>query len=123
MRKLKPIFIENSKLPIWLSKLAPIDVWAFSFGPFVVCRGELSEKVKVHETIHFFQQLEMLFVFQWILYGLFYVIGRVTKGSWREAYYGNPFELEAYDNDTDFDYLDSRRWWNWVKYVKNLFKK
>ena len=123
MRKLKPIFIENSKLPVWLSKIAPIDVWAFSFGPFVVCRGELSEKVRVHETIHFLQQLEMLFVFQWVLYGLFYVIGRVTKGNWSAAYYGNPFELEAYDNDTDFGYLDNRPWWNWINYVKDLFKK
>ena len=122
MKKLKPIFIENSKLPIWLSKLAPIDVWAFSFGPFVVCRGELSEKVKVHETIHFFQQLEMLFIFQWILYGLFYAIGRITKGSWSAAYYANPFELEAYDNDTNFDYLNDRQWWSWTKYVKVLFK-
>ena len=37
MKNLKPIFIENSKLPYWLSKVAPIDVWAFSAGPFVVC--------------------------------------------------------------------------------------
>ena len=44
MKNLKPIFIENSKLPVWLSKIAPIDVWAFSAGPFVVCRGKLSEK-------------------------------------------------------------------------------
>ena len=46
MKNLKPIFIENSKLPVWLSKIAPIDVWAFSAGPFVVCRGELSEKTR-----------------------------------------------------------------------------
>ena len=74
MKNLKPIFIENSKLPYWLSKIAPIDVWAFSAGPFVVCRGELSEKTTTHETIHFFQQLEMLFIFQWILYVYFMLL-------------------------------------------------
>ena len=123
MKNLKPIFIENSKLPVWLSKIAPIDVWAFSAGPFVVCRGELSEKTKTHETIHFLQQLEMLFVLQWILYGLFYVIGRFTKGSWKAAYYGNPFEVEAYANDLDPDYLQERKFWAWTGYVKSLFSR
>ena len=121
MKNLKPIFIENSKLPVWLSKIAPIDVWAFSAGPFVVCRGELSDKVKTHETIHFIQQLEMLFIFQWILYGLFYIIGRFTKGSWKAAYYGNPFEVEAYANDIDSDYLQKRKFWAWTGYLRNLF--
>ena len=123
MKKLKPIFIENSKLPVWLSKIAPIDVWAFSAGPFVVCRGELSEKTRTHETIHFVQQLEMLFALQWILYGLFYVIGRFTKGSWKAAYYGNPFEVEAYANDLDSDYLQERKFWAWTGYVKSLFSR
>jgi len=123
MKNLKPIFIENSKLPYWLSKIAPIDVWAFSAGPFVVCRGQLSEKTITHETIHFLQQVEMLFVFQWILYGLFYVIGRFTKGSWKAAYYGNPFEVEAYANDLDPDYLEERKFWAWTSYVKSLFSR
>jgi len=121
MKKLKPIFIEDSKIPAWLSKIAPIDVWAFSFGPFVICRGDLSEKVKRHETIHFLQQIEMLFVLQWILYGLFYAIGRLTKGSWKSAYYNNPFELEAYVNDLDPEYLENRKFWAWTGYTKNLF--
>ena len=123
MKNLKPIFIENSKLPYWLSKIAPIDVWAFSAGPFVVCRGQLSEKTITHETIHFLQQLEMLFVFQWILYGLFYVIGRFTKGSWKAAYYGNPFEVEAYANDMNPDYLKERKFWAWTSHVKSLFSR
>ena len=98
-------------------------VWAFSAGPFVVCRGELSEKTITHETIHFFQQVEMLFVFQWILYGLFYIIGRFTKGSWKAAYYGNPFEVEAYANDIDPDYLQERKFWAWASYIKSLFSR
>ena len=123
MKNLKPIFIEDSKIPIWLSKIAPIDVWAFSFGPFVICRGDISEKVRTHETIHFLQQLEMLFVLQWMLYGLFYVIGRFTKGSWQAAYYGNPFEVEAYANDQDPDYLEKRKFWAWTGHVKSLFSR
>ena len=36
---------------------------AFSFAFWVFCRGELSEKTRRHEAIHYQQQLEMLFIF------------------------------------------------------------
>ena len=112
-----PIIIENSKMPIWLSKIAPISVWAFSFACFVVCRGEMTPETKRHETINYHQQIEMLFIFQWILYGLFYVIGRFKYGTWSDAYYLNPFEQEAYANDNTKGYLKERKLWSWVKYV------
>lgn len=123
MSRIKPIIFENNRLPVWLSELAPINIWAFSFGPFIVCRGRLSERVRRHETIHFYQQLEMLFVLQWILYGLFYVIGRFTHGSWKEAYYRNPFEVEAYAHDEEKDYLNERKPWSWTRYIKALKKE
>jgi len=113
----KPIIIENSRLPVWLSKIAPIEVWAFSFAFFIVCRGRMTESTKRHEIIHFHQQLELLFVFQWILYGLFYLMGRFRYGSWAYAYYLNPFEQEAYDNDDNKGYLAQRKRWAWVKYI------
>ena len=67
-RKFKlPLIFENSKLPVWLSKIAPIEINALSFFIFVFARGKLDARVKRHETIHYKQQVEMLFVFQWIL--------------------------------------------------------
>jgi len=112
-----PIFIENSKVPVWLSKIVPIDVYALSFSVFVWCRGLMSERTKNHETIHYRQQLEMLFVFQWVLYGLFHIVGLVRYRNGQDAYYENPFEREAYNNDTNLDYLDSRKPYAWIKYV------
>lgn len=112
-----PLFYENSKLPVHLSKIVPIDVYAFSFAIWVVCRGEMSEKTKNHETIHYKQQLEMLFVFQWIMYGLFHLWGLIKYRNGQEAYYENPFEREAYDNDQDLDYLKERKHYSWVKYI------
>ena len=112
-----PIFIENSKVPVWLSKIAPIEINAISFGFWVWSRGEMSEKTKRHETIHYKQQVELLFVFQWILYGLFSVIGRFKHGTWKQGYYQNPFELEAYDNDEKEGYLETRKLWAWRHYV------
>ena len=120
MKNLKPIFINNSKIPVWLSKLAPINIWALSFFIFVWCRGEISEKTKRHETIHYQQQIELLFVLQWILYGIFHLIGLVReKGDGRKAYYHNPFELEAYEKESIEDYLDNRKRYYWLKYIFN----
>ena len=112
-----PIFFENSKIPVWLSKIAPINVYAFSFGIWVWCRGVMSERTKRHETIHYRQQLELLFVFQWVLYGLFHVIGLIRYRDGQSAYYENPFEREAYDNDDDIDYLEERKHFSWVDYI------
>ena len=123
MSRLKPIVFENNPIPVWLSKLAPIEINALSFGPFVICRGKLSEETRRHETIHFHQQLEMLFVFQWVLFGLFYIIGRFTTGSWKMSYYCNPFEVEAYNHAGEKDYLKKRKLWAWKKYLKALKAK
>ena len=113
-----PIFYEDSKLPVYLSKIVPINVYAFSFAVWVVCRGKLSEKTKNHETIHYRQQLEMLFVFQWIMYGLFHLWGLIKyRGDGQLAYYQNPFEREAYANDQNLGYLNDRKHWAWTRYI------
>ena len=112
-----PIFYENSRVPELLSRITPINVWANSFAFWVWCRGEMSDRTKRHETIHYLQQREMLMVGQWILYGLFHLIGLVKYRDGKIAYYENPFEREAYANDEDENYLENRPLWAWVKYV------
>ena len=57
MRLWKPWFIENSKIPVWLSYIAPIDIGAITLGPIVISRHEMSEATKRHETIHYQQYL------------------------------------------------------------------
>jgi hypothetical protein len=114
MKLWKPKFFENSRVPDILSKLAPIDIWAINIGPFVWCKGVLSEQDKRHETIHFQQQLELLFVFQWVLYFAFYVVAFVKCGNGTLAYLNNPFEVEAYDNEKNEDYLLTRKRYNWL---------
>jgi hypothetical protein len=117
MKKWKPIFYLHSKVPVWLSKVSPIEIGALSFGPFVWSRGELTGRLKTHETIHYQQQLELLFVFQWILYVLFWLYGVIKYQSGKKAYYENPFEKEAYAHDNSDTYLGSRRRYSWIKYV------
>jgi len=115
----KPKFIENSRVPIWLSKLAPIDINAISFGFWVWCRGEMSKTTRRHETIHYQQQLELLFIGQWVLYGLFYLVGLVRYRDGKKAYREIPFEREAYSNERKFTYLEKRKRYAWVSYIRD----
>lgn len=114
-----PIFFEYSKVPVWLSKVSPIEIKAISFACFVWSRGKADIKTRSHETIHYHQQLEMLFVFQWFLYGVFWFIGLIKYKDSARAYREIPFEREAYANEAKLFYLDERPLWNWVKYIKD----
>ncbi len=112
-----PWIFENSRLPVWLSHISPIEIFAFSFGPFVFCRDKLPEKTRTHEIIHYHQQLELLFVFQWLLYAVFWVIGLVKYRSGIMSYMNIPFEVEAYACEDDPTYLHYRPLWNWRHYL------
>ena len=74
IRNLKPIFIENSKIPVILSKIAPINIGAIALGFVVFSRGTMNEKTRQHETIHFQQYLETLFIGFLLLYAYDYVM-------------------------------------------------
>lgn len=115
MKNWKPIFIENSKLPVWLSYVSPITIGAITLGLFVFSRDIMTDRTKRHETIHFQQFLELGFVFFIFLYVFYWLrnLGRGLTGS--EAYYEIPFEKEAYDNDFDETYLENRKRFAWRK--------
>ena len=113
-----PIFIENSKIPVWLSKISPIDINAITLGPIVLSRGTLSKRVKRHETIHFIQYKELFFIGFLIVYLYDYLYAALIKkkGFSRESYLAIRFEQEAYDNDHDIDYLERRKKFRWRNY-------
>ena len=112
-----PIEVEFSRIPVWLSWVAPIKVHAFSFGPWIFCRGVFSTRLRQHETIHFRQQVECLFLIQWALY-LCWWFGLLFKyRDARAAYRNIPFEREAYAHDIDPHYLETRKPFAWVKYI------
>lgn len=73
------------------------------------------EKLINHETIHFRQQLELLFVLHWVLYILFYFINLIfIYQNHRKAYRNNPFEVEANKYEDD---LKNRKIYGWVQYI------
>lgn len=91
-----------------------------SFFIFIWITREPHDQTQLvrHEKIHFWQQVELLFVFHWILYAFFYLLGRLHGQCHYIAYRYNPFELEAFNHDVQKDYLKKRWPFAWVRYVR-----
>ena len=120
MKNWKPIFIENSKIPIWLSYLAPIEITAITLGPIVISRDEMSEVTKNHETIHFQQYLETGFIGFLLLYFYDYVVGYLKYKDGKKAYFSIRAEREAYSMHDKLDYNNTRVRWKWLE--RNAFQ-
>ena len=115
MRNLRPIFVENSWIPRLLSYIAPINIGAITLGFIVFSRGEINKKTRRHETIHFQQFLETLFIGFLILYFYDWITKYFEYRNATIAYYNIRAEREAYDNEDDENYLQTRRRWKWIK--------
>lgn len=116
---------------------------AITLFPFILYKNKyirMNHRINNHETIHIQQQMEVglvaiivyLFVgfitgfwfwllpvlfLYYILYGLFYLYGRIIQRLNHEtAYVMNPFEREASHYENVLNYIVFRRpfaWWNW----------
>ena len=95
-----------------------IRVGGITLYPFIVLRKEWNNKTTInHEKIHIEQQKELLVIFFYILYVYYWLKGKIKGLSNHEAYMAIPFEKEAYENEDDFNYLKSRKKWNWIKFI------
>lgn len=117
-RRCFPIFRENSRVPVVLSKVSPINIGAISLGLFVFSRGKMTKTTKRHETIHYLQWRELGFLGFLILYPLSWLINLVRYRDGDKAYREIPFEREAYSREDESGYLVSRKAYAWLKYVR-----
>ena len=118
MKTWKPFFIEDSKVPVWLSYFAPINIWAITIFFLVFCRGRLDEQTKRHETIHFQQTLETGVVGMIIIYLWDYVHGYIKYRDGAEAYRRIRAEQEAYEMAAYPKYLATRPRYQWIRKYK-----
>lgn len=114
------------------------------YGIILFTKSELSNKNINHEQIHSMQMLELGLVCSiimliliisfnlsslWLIlsisafyiwYGLEYLIIRIFghKDKQTDRYHEVSFEEEAHNNDDNLDYLDSRKPFSWIKYIK-----
>ncbi len=88
--------------------------------PFIFLKNKrLKSSVTLinHEKIHLRQQLELLVVPFYIWYFIEFVIGYIKHKNWFLAYKNISFEREAFYNDANLDYLKSRPFWQFLKYL------
>lgn len=108
-------------MKVIINKLIPFPGFAAInlFGIMFVRDGayrnnKVPAKTFRHESIHTAQMKEMGYIFFYIWYFLEWLVQLCLHG--KHAYYWISFEREAYDNEGNINYLESRKHYNWLKY-------
>lgn len=112
------------KIPI--IKLAPkflnffgSDIVGMTLFPFILVKTkeQLDDTATInHESIHIYQQRELLVLPFYIWYGIEYLI-RSIKYGFDQGYYKISFEQEAYTNENNLEYLKTRKPYSFLKYL------
>lgn len=102
----------------WFMQVGGITLW-----PYIVLREKLRDNpyyaniaktIINHESIHIKQQQELLVVPFYIWYLTEWFIRLFFKGN---AYRNISFEREAYSNQDNLNYLKTRKWYSFLKYI------
>jgi hypothetical protein len=70
-----------------------------------------------HERIHHKQQLEMGLLLFYVWYLVEFLVRWLRCGNRRRAYRRISFEREAYQNDENLAYLQTRKFWAFLSYI------
>ena len=101
--------------------LIPKRFKAIALFPFILIRDNFETNNLVlinHERIHLRQQLELLIIPFYVLYFIDYILKIILFKDKNIAYKNILFEREAYLNEENMDYLQTRPFWNWTRYLK-----
>jgi hypothetical protein len=112
--------LKNMKLPIiiWTKKSNLNGYAGFSFFIFIFIARDATnhEEIIRHESIHWKQQVELLFLPMWIMYMLLLIVNLIRYRNFDTAYRNIVFEREAYANEDDINYPKTRKFWAWRRY-------
>ena len=100
--------------------LVPKGYTGITLFPFVFLKHKslkYDAKLMNHERIHLRQQLELLVLPFFVWYIIEFIIRFSQCRQWTVAYKSISFEREAYLNESDEEFLKSRRFWNFLKYL------
>jgi hypothetical protein len=95
------------------TKIAGITLFPFIF---IRDKKDLTNKRLInHERIHIRQQAELLILPFYIIYLINYIRLRFIYNH-NDAYRNIIFEREAYVNERNLDYLNTRKWFAFIRY-------
>ena len=105
-------------MKIKINKYIPLKGFvAITVFGVVYARRELNEFEKNHEAIHIRQGNEMLWLPFYFLYCVEWLIRFIQYRDKMQAYYNISLEREAYSNEKNLNYLNSRKKYSWIKYL------
>lgn len=110
-----PIIVKSDKILDrlgWFMRIGGITLW-----PWIIIRPYKGEVTINHEKIHIKQQQELLVIPFYLLYFLEWFIGLFIYGGPKKSYYNISFEKEAYENQHNMNYVQSRKLFSWIKYL------
>jgi len=136
MKRINLSEIENipetcKTLKVYSSKILPPKGYAaITLHPFIIVRGSeqyVKELIKSdwgkimlnHERIHELQVSDLGIIKFYALYIYYYLVCLFKCADSQTAYYNIPFEREAYKNETDYNYSQSK-WYCYVDDAKQL---
>jgi len=107
------------KVILILKYIVPRGYVGITLFPFIFLKYKTlkwNEVLVNHEKIHLRQQIELMIFPFFIIYGFEFLIRLVQYKQWKLAYRNISFEREAHINETNFDYLKSRSFWEFIAY-------
>ena len=93
-----------------------IDVYAITLFPFIISKEEMDENTLNHEKIHIAQQKELFVIFFYLLYAYYFIENYYFFRDTHTSYMMIPFEREAYEYDSDLEYLSKRKRFKWLDF-------
>ncbi|KLT64670.1 hypothetical protein [Pedobacter sp. BMA] len=102
--------------PIIIVKRLPAA--GMAIFPFILLKSKrykADKEIINHERIHLRQQLELLILPFYLLYLINYLINLIRFKDHDLAYRNIIFEKEAYQNDSNLNYLKKGNWFGWLK--------
>ncbi len=119
--------IVSPRICAFAKKVLGFSIGAVAIFPFIIVRDETiyaNEEYINHESIHLRQYLETAIVGLLIIAPFEYLYARFVLGRSRmQAYYYMAHEQEAHQNDTNLDYLKTRKWFSYYRYLLPKNKK
>lgn len=106
---------------IFVSKhMVPRGFIGITLYPFIFLkRKDLKHDSELinHEKIHLRQQRELLIVFFYLLYFTEWIVKLCIYRNPSLAYKNLSFEREAYLNESNLYYLETRKFWSFINYL------
>lgn len=105
--------------PKFIQYFTPKSIAGITIFPFIIVEKKEIKFDKTfinHEMIHIYQQAELLFILFILLYYSEFLIKLFKYKNAQTAYRNISFEREAYFNESDYNYLKTRKLFSFIKY-------